>query len=568
MDIYFANPAGFLALLGVPAVLAIHFLQRESRRVHTSTLFLLDNLAPVSAQGRRIERLRNSIPLWLQLLAVLLIAWLLVQPQWLRKDSSQTVVVVLDSSVSMRAFREEMVDALRRRLPTIGSAAARTEWILVESDRSRPTLHAGDRLDDLIARAAEWEPNLGTHDVRSALALARSLAGRGGVAIFVTDGSTSAPPGLGTIAVGRPIQNCGFVGVRVDGDHWTALVRNHGDTPQARKWSVAVDGAQDEPRTISLGPGEVVSLGGRLPADRFEIVLEADEFSLDDRLPIVREQRKPLALSLPTDGDIRPFFERIAESIPDTMPESGKSADIEFAARPPTDPLEFAGNAVVVVGDAGESGRYLDGAIVAENHPLVERLEWQGLIAREAAGIEAEPSDEVLLWQGTRPLILLRRKGDSRLLVVNFDLAQSNADRLPAFVVLLSRFAESVREGKAAFERRNLETNQTLPIPPTVVAGSLSASGAHIAGGVVRASAEPGFFEISRNGEPLLAGAAHFADAREADFRSATQSDTTHGIERDVLERNSREDLLTPVWALLLGAVCIASWAFTGRRST
>src|SRR6266852_6859515 len=101
----FANPWGFLALLGVPAILAIHFLQRESRRVVSSTVFLLEQLSPVSARGRRIERLRNSIPLWLQLLAVLLLAWLLAQPRWLRKDSTQRVIAVLDSSVSMTAFR-------------------------------------------------------------------------------------------------------------------------------------------------------------------------------------------------------------------------------------------------------------------------------------------------------------------------------------------------------------------------------------------------------------------------------------------------------------------------------
>ena len=45
---------GFSALLGVPAILLIHFLQRESRRVVVSTLFLIEQLAPISAQGRRV----------------------------------------------------------------------------------------------------------------------------------------------------------------------------------------------------------------------------------------------------------------------------------------------------------------------------------------------------------------------------------------------------------------------------------------------------------------------------------------------------------------------------------
>ena len=59
----FGNPLGFLALLGIPAVLAIHFLQRRSRQAVVSTLFLLQQLQRESEGGSRFERLRPSIPL-------------------------------------------------------------------------------------------------------------------------------------------------------------------------------------------------------------------------------------------------------------------------------------------------------------------------------------------------------------------------------------------------------------------------------------------------------------------------------------------------------------------------
>ena len=39
----FANPLGLLALFGIPALLAIHFLQRKARVLTVSTLFLLDH---------------------------------------------------------------------------------------------------------------------------------------------------------------------------------------------------------------------------------------------------------------------------------------------------------------------------------------------------------------------------------------------------------------------------------------------------------------------------------------------------------------------------------------------
>ncbi len=139
----FGNPAGFLALLAIPAILAIHFLQRESRRVVSSTLFLLEQLAPESAQGRRFERLRTSVPLWLQLLAALLAAWLLVDPRWVRPDAAQHVMLVLDSTVSMDAFRDDLLKALDEDTARLASAAAHTEWQVVETDLTRATIYSG-----------------------------------------------------------------------------------------------------------------------------------------------------------------------------------------------------------------------------------------------------------------------------------------------------------------------------------------------------------------------------------------------------------------------------------------
>ncbi len=184
MDLSFANPAGFWALLALPVVLGIHFLQRQSRRVVTSTLFLFDALNPVSAQGRRVERLRNSLPLWLQLAAVVLLAWLLAGPRWLRRDSTQRVVVVLDSSVSMLAFHDELGRALPSRLHSLDRTAARTEWRLLETDPARPTLYAGTDLAGLLAALARWTPHLGTHDFAPrAQRRARTRAGSGDCAV-------------------------------------------------------------------------------------------------------------------------------------------------------------------------------------------------------------------------------------------------------------------------------------------------------------------------------------------------------------------------------------------------
>src|SRR5439155_20000734 len=97
-------------------------------------------------------------------------------------------------------------------------------------------------------------------------------------------------------------------------------------------------------------------------------------------------------------------------------------------------------------------------------HPLIDELNWQGLVCKESLQIPHTASDQVLLWQGPRALVFLQQSGATRQLVFNFDVAQSNATRLPAFPILIHRFVESLRDVKVAPESLNAEANQQLRI--------------------------------------------------------------------------------------------------------
>lgn len=558
MTLTFANLAGFWALLAIPAVLAIHFLQRESRRIVTSTLFLFEQLPPVSASGRRFERLRSSLPLFLQLAAVLLLTWLLAGPRWVRRESTQRVVVLLDSSVSMLPFRDTAVRALENRLPRLARSAGTTEWRVFETDTTRPSLYAGTDLRAALASLALWHPHLGTHDFAPALSTAQGLARESGVALLVSDRRTDLPDGVGMLAVGAPLDNCGFAGVSVEGDAWHALVKNYAATAQTRSWHLESGDSASPPEILTLAPGQTRTLSGPFPPgkDRCELILSADDFPLDDRLPVLRPQGKRLSISVQTGTPLDAFLTRLAASIPNAdLVSSG--ADVRLAVNT----SEGGGTSVVFAAQESPAESYLLGLLVAENDPLTAHLTWNGLLVRDTAPLPKQAGDETLLWQGERPLIFLRGGERNRSLCVNFDVRQSNADRLPAFVVLLNRFIETVRAEKVAPERVNVETNERLVVatdpkrgPPFISSG----------GNPARVPSEPGFFTVSQGDTPLLTGAASFADPREADFREAASLDTTGDKAARLVERNSSADFLTPVWALLLGVACLWNWSATG----
>ncbi|HEX8310711.1 MAG TPA: VWA domain-containing protein [Chthoniobacteraceae bacterium] len=565
MELSFANPAGFWALLGIPAILLIHLLQRQSRRVITSTLFLLEQLSPVSAEGRRLERLRSSFPLWLQLLAVLLLTWLLVQPRWPRKDSTQRIVVVLDSSVSMRVFREPMLAALGARLPALAKAANHTEWVLIESDPARSTIYSGGEVGALLATLAQWSPRLGEHDLAPALRTARTLLGGNGAALLVTDHQRPVPEGIQLLAVGAPQENSGFIGMSVEGDTWHALVKNHGASTQTRTWQMHGAGGVSQAATLTLEAGQMQSLRGGFPggADRCELVLSGDGFELDDRLPIIRPQPKRLTVAMQNGSPLEPFQRRLVGSLANVI-DVAEKADVHLAMVDPTAAGPLLPGIAFLQSSGGDTRGYMPGELIAERHALTADLGWQGLLCRDVPGVQAVESDDVLLWQGERPLIFIRSTAAARTLVVNFDLLRSNADRLPSFVVLLHRFIDTIRAGKVAPEQLNFETNQLLQVASDPAGPALKIL-PESARGVICAPEVPGFFRVAQGDKTLLTGAAHFADPREADFRQSASFDGLKPVIAKLLERSSQQDLLTPAWALLLGGVMLANWAFTGR---
>jgi hypothetical protein len=546
MGLFFANPWGLLALLGVPAVIAIHLLRRQSRQVRVSTLFLVERALPSSEGGRRVRSLRNSLPLWAQILAVLALTWLLAAPRWIDASSTQTVVAVFDTSASMSAFREETLAAARRELSRLGGAAARTQWIFLRSDASR--LAAGTVLEETLAAAADaWKPALGTHDPGEAFRLARTLAGEKGAVLYFTD-RPAQPNGPAWIAVGRPLENAGFLGGEATAQHWSALLKNFSATPRSLRWRVAGDA---DWKTERLEAGAMTEIAGPFPdrTDRVMLETEGDRFVFDDRVPILRPQPKALAVGVAPTETFREVFDPIAR-----LAESGTSSgapDVSLAVYSPLAPALPNGAAVVFVEDVGKSNKPLSGLVVAEAHPYLENLNWQGLLARDTLGVPFREGDAALLWQGGRPLIFLRWQDSRPQLIFNFDIRQSNATRLPAFPLLVHRFFESLRKEKVAYEAANVETRQALE-----VAGA----------GPQRAPVEPGFFAIRGSDNQLLFdGAAQFGDTRESDFSAAATGRSADLAVETLRQAHARGEFLDPLWAALLAGLMFWNWVLTGR---
>jgi hypothetical protein len=577
----FGNLAGAWALAGLLAVLAIHFLQRRTRRVAATTLFLLDPLRPRIHEGTRFERLRSSASLWLQMAAVLVLAWLLLAPRFLLAESVQRIVVVLDASVSISAFREPLRAALERRTTALAGGAARTEWVLLDTALGHRTLFTGADRTGLVRALDAWEPRLGTHDASPSLEVARTLAGPQGLVVFATDHVAPPPEGIELLAVGSPTENVGFVGVEVEtgegGPSFRALVKNHGAREATRTCRAEAEGWQGPASSLRLPPGAVRVVSGPFPPGReaFVLVLEADRFTLDDRLPLVRPRSKPLRVHVTPAAQAIAFTDRFLGTLEEVV-RVGAAArpDLAIVTAGEAPPFVTPPARVVLGAGPGGTGAYLRGPIVAANHPLVADLNWQGLLVRaDPRAAPVDPDATTLVAQGSRPLVLWRGPAAAAQLVVAFSVPDSNADRLPALPLLLHRFAESVRAATVGHERANVETGQRLSVAGDPGGASLrreleagTGSGDSAATeDAQQAPARPGFFRILQGQEPRLTAAAHFADAREADLLGAASREETRRHDRLTVARNSREDPLAPLWVVLLAGLLLADWRLQAR---
>jgi len=586
----FGNPLGFLALLGIPAVLAIHFLQRRSKQAVVSTLFLLQQLQRESEGGSRFERLRPSIPLWLQLLAVLILTWLLAEPRWMERNSVQQIVAVLDGSASMSVSRARMEKELPGALRRLARATAHTEFYLLDSRRDSGHLYHGGSVEELMEAASEWQPGGGTHDPGPSLRLARSLAGREGTVLYVTDHEVKELPlGARLLAVGAPEENAGLAGVTVEEVEgrtvWRAVLRNFGAAAQSREWWMESGGAASAKQTVALPPGGMQSLQGAFADGQTEVTLRLspDKFTADDAAVIVRPRPRQLAVVLPADELTLPagqqFYAAIFHAMPGiTVTADQAGADVIVANYNPLDPALPDKPACIFVRDPRPDAPVLKGTLLQERHPLADHLDWHPLLAQDALGIPPRAGDEPVVWIGERPVVFLRGPEASRMLCFNFDLRKSNARRLPAFVLGIHRFLEDVRSRTVREEWRNVECNQRLRCPvetddraaPVTLTwrsadneGRLSVPPAQAA--LLTAPEVPALIELRQGDRLLLKAGSHFADVREADFSTAASRQDLEGVESALVTKHSRADGAWRLWLGVLTAVLAASWYFIHR---
>jgi len=593
-----ANPLGLWALLGVPALVLIHFLQRKVRHIPVSTGFLLDHINFQSPQGSRFERFRSSIPFWLQLLIVLLLAAILAQIGWRTSTPLRRVAIVLDGSASMQVSRDRAANQLADLLIPL-AADNRLDITLSTSDASRTILYRGDSVEAAAQALANWVPTAASHDPADALRTARALIGQEGILLFLTDQQPAhtLPYSANYIAAGLVIENVGITSARVistvaKGNRFEAMVHNFGNKVNVRQWTVEFPelNTATTSRELVLESNATIRIEGVLPpnATRAVIRIDNDEFAMDDAAPLVipLPKRLNVAVTKSVDPEALKFWQRLAKSLKGTE-WSNYEPDLVIGTSLPVG--EATSHHLIHLPAAAPDTKFRTNAITSSAHPALEGLNWQALAPRERQGFTPPDNATFLLWQGELPLAWISRSGKFRQLVLNFHPHSSSGDTDPSLIVLCARFVENIRAQLPRSETLITETNAPLSVtlPPTEPTAEnaqpplykwelATPSGATNEVWVEKAeitqlTAPPiaGWFRLStESGESLIDGATLFADTREMDFRDAatiTDFDPNAVAELPASIDNSTAGNIP--WILTVLALLLATWYFSREKA-
>ena len=123
----FTSPLGLLALLAIPAIVAIHLFRRRFPPRPVAGLFLWQAVQQTPQGGGRISKLPVTASLILECLAALALALILSGARLNPASVNEHLIFLLDDSASMAAVNAQEPEPARSRRPA-GHGRGRTVW--------------------------------------------------------------------------------------------------------------------------------------------------------------------------------------------------------------------------------------------------------------------------------------------------------------------------------------------------------------------------------------------------------------------------------------------------------
>ena len=591
----FANPAGlWLGLLAIP-VLALHVLRPRRPAVEVSSTFLWREVSRPVSVAAPWQKLRPSVLLALQLLAVALLAAAVAQPVRTTKAKlALHTVFIVDASGSMAAVdgkpdrleaAKDKARSLRGQLPGGGLAS-----VVVADAQPRVVLSASpDRqaFDDAVAGI---RGTAGPADFATAFTLAESVETPGapvGFVLLSDGGLTDAqrgmlPPGADYQRIGARATNRAVTRLTVEprgsGLHARVTLRNTGGPAATQDLRLDVDGRTEHRERVELPAGATVEREVDLPGgDRVDAFLEGEDLlAADNHAVAVAGRRRALKVLLAGPAD--PFLERLLAALPSVVVERTPASrpapgfDLAIYDGVPV-PAEPGVPFLAIAPPGGAPGVRVIGEVerpavtlVHADDALLAGLDLSDVAVAKAQRLDA-PGDEVLVGAEGTPLLLRGSRAGRPFAYLGFALNQSNLPVQVAFPLLADRLVTEL--AGAALPPGDVRVGQPLPVSTAAELTIDAPADVHLtlpAGAAAPIADRAGFWTVHQEGRQDLTLAVNVDPAESA----LAPADSLPVPERPLApgERRPAGELPQLRWvvAVLLAVLAAEGWLSWRRR--
>ena len=592
----FTAPLGLIALLAIPAIVAIHLFRRRFPPRPVAGLFLWQVVQQTPQGGSKVTRLPITSSLILECLAALALALIIAGARITPASVNEHLVVLLDDSASMAATNTQGQTprdrAVQRILDDVGRLGRGVRITLIQSGE-RPAMLAGPAALGIETKAAleKWRPEAQHHSLALGLRLARELAGKTGrILVFSDESPQDDLNGIQWISVGEPLGNAGIIGAQRtlspdEGKGTISLTLGSSFTDNTkRKLRLMAADKEIASQEITVPP-RVSSMNLPLPAGLPPVTVSLSEDALQRDNEVTLVEPRPRIVSIEnklTSGRGREALDRALRSIAGVT--RSDQAQVVFGAADLLDQPVQPGVWRVGFGRAparlladGNPQDLLGPFIAEKRHPLLQGTTFAGVVWAGALPVNLR-TVHPLLSSGNQPLIALPGARPDDGVLFNIDLERTNLLRAPDWPILISNLVELRRQNLPGPERWNYRSGEWVRVrlgrdpkgPLKFRCGSIEREFPSARLVEFTAPAACGVLEILEGEEALFQLGINFLDERESNLSDRVRGEfgkpnpqaggmlTETGAESDPL-----------FWTLLViaGAALLANWCWALRKA-
>jgi hypothetical protein len=450
----FLFPWFFLLSFFIAAVILFYFFRKQYEEKKIPSNLLWEQVLNEWQASPWLKKLQQNLLFWLQILALLLLMLALVRPFWTENSlQGEHLIFIMDSSASMAADYEESTrfDVAKEEMRGLVEKLSGGQEVTLIKAGVKPEILLSKETDKSAIKKSvdELELSYDYEAMEKAVQLAVSLSSGKDTSIHLFSDSVSkevvsdVESYIEVHNVGEDLDNVSLLSFGVapigEGISGVAVVENQSSEKQEFIFQIESEKEVLYEQPVTIGGEEqlVLQIPSLPEKPYYEAVLKVDDgYGVDNRLTSIFTESNP---TIYTIGDVNPFavkgFQTLGvevlqtdeKNIDDSMngifiTETGSVSDL------PDQPM--------ILFNTSKEKSKLTEPLMAENDTLLQYVDFEKIYIASASKAMAGEW-ETVLRSGSIPLIQKGKQNGQPIIVLNFNLTDSDWPLQPGFPIFL-----------------------------------------------------------------------------------------------------------------------------------